>query len=143
MNWYEKYTGFGYKHLGTEPEQGIDCFNLCNYVYKKELNIDIPYLSSNFCNIVDDDWYNKTNDNMFLDAANNIDNGWVKVATPKVYDIIIMSLGSTNTANHCAMYVDRSKMLQTMIGHKSWISLYGNYYKQYTLGIYRWKTLQS
>ena len=52
-----------------------------------------------------------------------------------------MSLGSTNVTNHCAMYVDTNKILQTMINHNSWIAPYGRYYKQYTVGVYRWKSL--
>ena len=67
--------------------------------------------------------------------------GWIKVKEPKLYDVITMSIGSTNITNHCALYVDTGKILQTMIGHASYISTYGNYWKQYTTGIYRWKDL--
>jgi cell wall-associated NlpC family hydrolase len=137
--WYEKYTGFPYKHLGNS-EEGIDCFNLCSMVYKKELSIDIPYLSSDFCNIVEDNWYSKTHDQYFLKGATT-EHGWTKVDSPRVYDIIVMSLGSTHVANHCSLYVDKDRMLQTMSKHTSWIAPYGTYYKQYTIGIYRWKSL--
>ena len=41
--WYKKYTGFPYAHLGDNINSGIDCFNLIKYVYKIELNIEIPY----------------------------------------------------------------------------------------------------
>ena len=54
-----------------------------------------------------------------------------------------MSIGSTNVTNHCAMLVDRTKILQTMIKHTSWVAPYGNYYKQYTTGVYRWTGLTS
>ena len=143
MTWYNSYTGFPYKHLGDDIETGIDCFNLCRLVFRNELNIDIPYTTSDFCNIVDEDWYTKTHTQFMLDGFNNPDLGWEKVKTPQVYDIIIMSLGSSHVVNHCAIYVDLNKMLQTMINHKSWIAPYGRYYKQYTLGIYRWKNLMN
>ena len=143
MTWYNSYTGFPYKHLGDDTETGIDCFNLCRLVFRNELNIDIPYTTSDFCNIVDEDWYTKTHTQFMLDGFNNPDLGWEKVKTPQVYDIIIMSLGSSHVVNHCAIYVDTNKMLQTMINHKSWIAPYGRYYKQYTLGIYRWKNLMN
>lgn len=142
MNWYEKYTGFTYKHLGNDIDQGIDCFNLCRYVYKQELDIDIPYITSDLCNIVDENWYEKTHSQFMLDQATE-DNGWIKVQEPNKYDVILMSLGSTHVVNHCSLYVARNKMLQTMLKHKSWIAPYGNYYKQYTVGIYRWKTLSN
>ena len=141
--WYNKYKDFPYLHLGNNAETGIDCFNLCKLVYLKELNIDIPYVTSDFCKIVDEDWYNKTHTRYF-EKPNGKDTdeyGWRKVKEVQLYDVITMSLGSTNVTNHCALYVDRNKILQTMIKHKSWIALYGNYYKQYTTGIYRWKDL--
>ena len=138
--WYNKYKDFPYLHLGNNAETGIDCFNLCKLVYLNELGIDIPYSTSDYCNIVDEDWYNKTHERLFEQAATD-EYGWIKVKEPKRYDIITMSLGATNVTNHCALYADRNKILQTMINHKSWIAPYGNYYKQYTTGIYRWKDL--
>ena len=142
MKWYDSYTGFPYKHLGLDVETGIDCFNFCKLVYKNELDIDIPYTTQDFCNIIDEDWYTKTHER-WMDQAATEKYGWVKVTEPKVYDVILMSLGSTHVTNHCAMYVDTNKILQTMINHKSWIAPYGRYYKQYTMGIYRWKNLTS
>jgi cell wall-associated NlpC family hydrolase len=140
MKWYNRYTGFPYRHLGEEPIDGIDCFNLCTLIYKKELGIEIPYRTRDFCNIVDEDWYEKTHER-WMDRAASEKYGWIKVKDPKVYDVILMSLGSTNVTNHCAMYVDTNKILQTMINHNSWIAPYGRYYKQYTVGVYRWKSL--
>jgi cell wall-associated NlpC family hydrolase len=142
MKWYDSYTGFPYRHLGDDINTGIDCFNLCALVYKNELNIDIPYRTSNFCNIVDEDWYSKTHERWMEKAASD-KYGWQKVIEPKVYDVILMSLGSTHVTNHCALYVDTNRILQTMIKHKSWIAPYGRYYKQYTIGIYRWKDLMN
>jgi len=138
--WYDKYKDFPYLHLGNNAEKGIDCFNLCKLVYLNELEIDIPYTTDYFCKIVDEDWYSKTQERLFERAATD-EYGWIKVKEPKPYDIITMSLGATNVTNHCALYADRNKILQTMINHKSWIAPYGNYYKQYTTGIYRWKDL--
>ena len=47
--WYSKYLNFPYIHLGDNPETGIDCFNLCRLIYREELNIDIPYDTSEWC----------------------------------------------------------------------------------------------
>ena len=138
--WYNKYKDFPYLHLGNNAETGIDCFNLCKLVYLNELEIDFPYTTSDFCKIVDEDWYSKTQERFFEINANE-KTGWRKVKEPQLYDIITMSLGATNVTNHCALYVDRSRILQTMIDHTSWVAPYGNYYKQYTTGVYRWKDL--
>ncbi len=141
--WYNKYKDFPYLHLGNNAETGIDCFNLCKLVYLNELNIDIPYTSDHFCKIIDEDWYSKTHERYFEKGGADTDTyGWRKIrGEPKLYDLITMSLGATNVTNHCALYVDRNRILQTMIDHTSWVAPYGNYYKQYTTGVYRWKDL--
>ena len=136
-HWYKKYVGFPYLHLGTVPETGIDCFNLCRHIYKEELDIDIPYTTSDFCNIVDEDWYSKTSEQWFH-RGGTAEYGWKTVSKPDKFDIIFMSIGSTNVTNHCSLYLGEEKMLQTMTDHKSWIAPYGRWYKQYTTGIIRW-----
>ena len=143
--WYEKYTNLPYKHLGQNPNTGIDCFNLCSLVLTQECGINVGMSTMDFCNIIDEDWYSKITNSPF-DYAVTVDRPdfkWEQVVVPKVYDVLLMSIGSTNVINHCAMYVDSNKLLQTMIGRNSWISPYGRYYKQYTLGIYRWNGLKN
>ena len=112
--WYNKYLGFPYRHLGNNTETGIDCFN-----------------------IVDEDWYNKTQDRPF-DKGGTEAFGWQKVKDLEKFNVITMSIGATNVTNHCALYIGENKMLQTMIEHKSWIAPYGRWYKNYTVGIYKW-----
>ena len=144
MTWYNSYTGLPYKNLGDDINTGIDCFNLCRLVYKEKLNININYNTSDFCKIVEEDWYSKTHERYFeIGGADTDKYGWQKVTIPKIYDVITMSLGSTHVTNHCALYVDTNRILQTMIKHTSWVAPYGRYYKQYTTGIYRWKDLMN
>lgn len=138
-NWYDKYTNIPHKHLGDNPYDGMDCFNLCRYVYKQETGIDIVLASHDYCNIIDEDWFNKTNDPLFENGA-LADKRWVKVSEPKSLDFITMSIGSTNVTNHCALYLGNNKILHTMINKPSWVSPYATYYKQYTTGVYRWTT---
>lgn len=144
-NWYNKYINLPYKHLGNNPETGIDCFNLCSYIYQQELGITIPLSTSDFCNIVDEDWYLKTTIQLIENATklNRVDFSWEQVAEAKPFDIVLLSIGSTNITNHCALCIDSTKLLQTMIGRTSWVSPYGKYYKQYTTGIYRWNALNN
>lgn len=138
--WYYKYVGLPYEHLGNNPSKGIDCTNLMRLVYKKERGIIIPFKTSDLCNIAEPDWYNKTTEKLFEKGIRiqRDDFRWEKVREPQVYDIILMSIGDTNITNHCSVYVDKGKILHTMEGKESWIAPYGNYYKQYTTGIYRW-----
>jgi cell wall-associated NlpC family hydrolase len=138
-NWYDKYLNIPYKHLGNDPKSGMDCFNLCRYIYKEETGIVIPYLSLDRCNIVDEDWYNKTSDPIFETSALS-DKHWESVSEPQQFDFVLMSIGSTNITNHCAMYLSNNKVIHSMINRPSWVSPYGSYYKQYTTGLYRWTT---
>jgi len=133
----EKYIGIPYKHLGTSLETGIDCFNLVVQIYKDKLNIEIPYLSLDFCNIVDEYWYSKSHERLF-EIGGTPEYGWKQVYSPEPYDLITMSIGSTNITNHCAMYLGNNKIIHTLQNNKSHIAVYGKYYKQYTMGILRW-----
>ena len=142
--WYNKYVGFPYKHLGDDPKTGIDCLNLIRLVYKEEKDINIPYTTQDFCNIVDQDWYNKTNKNPFNEFR-NLELGWkeISIKDTEPFDVVVMSLGSTNCINHCAMLVEKNKLLQIMIDRTSWVSSFGRYYRQYTMGSFRWEGVMN
>jgi len=148
--WYNRYEGIPYKHLGNDPKKGVDCFNLIKYIYEKERNIIIPYTTSTFLDCPFEDWYQGLAGNP-LSKLKDIQYGWqlinvdVKgVEEPEIFDIILLSMGSTNYANHTAMYVGNKKMIHVMknIQH-SRIAPYGRYYREYTEGIYRWVGMKS
>jgi cell wall-associated NlpC family hydrolase len=139
---WDKYIGLEYKHLGLYPETGIDCFNLIKYIYKKELNIEIPYTTRTFCNIVDETWYYRNHERYFDDNANS-SHGWEKTDTLEPFTAIAMVLGASTTTNHCALYIGNNKIIHTMIKHKSHIATYGSYYKQYTVGKYKWVGIKN
>lgn len=148
--WYNKYEGIPYKHLGNDSKTGIDCFNLIKYIYEKERNIIMPYTTSTFLDCQFEDWYHGLAGDPFS-KIKDPQYGWqlirldVKgIEDPDVFDVILLSLGSTNHANHTSMYVGDKKMIHVMrdIQH-SRISLYGRYYREYTEGIYRWVGMKS
>jgi cell wall-associated NlpC family hydrolase len=142
MNWYDNYLNIPHKHLGNSKHTGIDCVNLCSLIYKEQLGIDVGISSHEYCNIIDDDWYNKTTNQVLTNTLNN-SNNWTKVVTPKPFDIILLSIGDTNITNHCSMYVGNNKILHTALHNRSHLCVYGSYYKQYTTGIYRWNSLNN
>lgn len=137
MSWYNKYLNIPFKHLGQSPISGMDCYSLCRYVYEQEKHESIPYLSYEHCNIVDDDWYLKTSDSIF-ETIVRTDNRWKKILEPAPFDFVLMSIGSTNVSNHCALYVATNKVLHIMQNKPSWVAPFRGYYEQYTTGIYRW-----
>jgi len=141
--WYNKYLGAPFKHLGDNIHTGIDCFNLCKFVIEQESNVSIPIKTSDFCNIIEEDWYNRTTEDLLYKGVNFTTNShyWKQVDTASTLDIVIMSIGSTNISNHCALFIGANKILHSMPGHVSWLAPYGSYYRQYTTGIFRWTPL--
>ena len=138
-HWSEKYINIPYKLFGTDPKTGMDCFNLLHHIYKKELDLDIPYISSDYLKIVDDAWFQKTHDQVFLRASKNGD--WDQINELKPFDLILMSIGATNVVNHIAMYVEKNNIIQMIENRNSAVYKYHRYYQQYTVGKYRWKNL--
>jgi cell wall-associated NlpC family hydrolase len=155
--WYNKYVGLPYKHLGTDPKTGIDCFNLCKLIYKERLDIDIPYTTNDFCNIQDATaWYKGFTDFPMERAAtqqygwNRIEKGRTWSEVLQLYDLVLMKMGSTNCVNHCAIVVDTvgkyKKLLHTMMDNPdgSWVAPYGKSYESnYTELVVRWIGLNN
>jgi cell wall-associated NlpC family hydrolase len=134
---WTKYLGIPYKHLGIDPIKGIDCFNLIKHIYDQELNIEIPYTTRTFCDILDENWYSRTHEKFFEDSR-IFENGWEKTNKLEPFCGITMVMGSSNITNHCALYIGNNRILHTLQNHKSHIAVYGSYYKQYTMGVYKW-----
>ena len=78
---------------------------------------------------------------VYKQDAGTLKHGWEKVTTPDIFNVITLTIGATNCTNHCALYVAKNRILQTMTEHESWIAPYGRYYQQYTTGIYKWNPI--
>jgi cell wall-associated NlpC family hydrolase len=139
--WYNKYVDIPYKLFGTDPTTGMDCFNLLCLVWEEECGVVIPYRSSDFLRIVDDRWFEKTHDQLFLKGTSNDD--WIEKQDLDVYDMICMCLGSTNVVNHCAMYLGDNKILQMIENRPSGVYTFNRYFQQYTVKKVRWKNLPN
>jgi cell wall-associated NlpC family hydrolase len=137
--WLPNYLNIPYKHLGNSRE-GIDCFNLGALVYKEVLGVDIPYSTQDSGCDVSVDWYSKTETSNILVERACSKWGWdtVNIKDRQIFDMILLSIGSTNAPNHCALYLGHNKILQVSVGHTSWVSTYGKYYQQYTVKVCRW-----
>jgi cell wall-associated NlpC family hydrolase len=136
-HWLPNYIGLPYKHLGND-RNGIDCFNLPRLVYKEVLNEEIPYSTQDSGCDVDINWYSRTETaNILIDRA-KAQWGWQIVDVPQPFDIILLSIGATNSPNHCALFLNNKRILQVADGHPSWVTKYGKHYQQYTIKIGRW-----
>jgi cell wall-associated NlpC family hydrolase len=156
-NWYDKYINLPYKHLGIDPNTGIDCFNLIRYIYKQELNIDIPYTTKDFCDNPDVyGWYSGATD-FPMERAATEEFGWIIIEKKsswneilELHDVVLMKVGSTNCINHAALVVDINgrykKLLHTMADNPSgsWLAPYGKIYESnYTERVVRWIGLNN
>lgn len=144
--WYLKYLDLPYKHLGENPNTGIDCFNLVGLVYRNELRIDIQKTTKDFCSNESVVWYEQIVIGPLSNPFNQFTSSewgknWekIKVGEQKVFDVITIFLGSSNVVNHCALVIEPNRVLNIMIDKPSWVAPYGRYYQHYTDGIYRWK----
>ena len=155
--WYDQYLNLPYKHLGNDPISGIDCFNLCKLIYKEQLNIDIPYTTSDFCQNLDEKgWYQGITDYPIEKAATE-QYGWIRISegkngwseTLQLFDLVLMKIGSTECVNHCSIVVDvegrYKKLLHTMIDNPngSWVAPYRLVYEGKTEIVCRWKNLKN
>lgn len=136
-HWLPNYIGLPYKHLGNDRE-GIDCFNLITLIYREVLNEDIPYNTQDSGCDISLDWYSKAETaNILYDRAKPTW-GWQIVERAQPFDVLLLSIGSTNAPNHCALMLNNNKILQVSDGHPSWVTKYGRHYQQYTIKIGRW-----
>jgi cell wall-associated NlpC family hydrolase len=138
--WYDKFCGLPYRHLGDNPETGIDCFNLSKLVLESQTDYKLPYSTKDFCDNDDERWYDGISKQLF-NQFKETKWGWVSV-NPKykqTLDVATFYIGSTNVANHCAILVEPNKLLHIMEGKKSWVGVYGTHYLRYTAGIYRFR----
>lgn len=133
----QKYLNAPFKHLGLKLETGIDCFNLIREFYLQELQIEIPYTTRTWCDIVDENWYSKIHTELIKNITKE-EYGWREIETPEKYCMITMSIGTSTITNHCALYLEQNKMLQVLQNTRSHIATYGKFYQQYTTGIYKW-----
>ena len=141
--WWRKYEKLPYKHLGNDPKTGIDCTNLNALVLRQEKGIDVGFTSGDFCTIDNESWYNSTLKDLMLDYFDHNTDKWIRIDKDRTepFDIALISIGATNITNHCAIFVEKNKLLHIMLNKKSWVSSYGRYWRQYTVRIYRWKTI--
>jgi len=139
---WNKYVGLPFKHLGLDPKTGIDCLNLVRLIYKEELNIEFPYTTRDWCDVISQNWYDSTHIDPFKKGA-VAEYGWESIKEPELFSVITMYMGTSTITNHCALYIGDNKILHIFIGHRSHIATYGKYYKQYTMGVYKWIGLSS
>jgi len=143
--WYKKYENLPFKMFGDNPLTGIDCTNLTRLIYRKEKNIFLEPSSKELCSNHKDNWYQLINDNIMIKFFENRQNNFEEIDKNKIlpFDILLLSIGSTNIINHCAICVDKNKILHAMEDKLSWVSTYGSYYKNYTEKVYRWIDTQN
>jgi|SRR5688572_4554953 len=136
---YNRYEGFPYKHLGNDTVTGIDCFNLCRLVLRNECKIEIPYETKDLCTDTSTNWFMHSSE-FACDRFVTKELGWevIPLSKLKPFDMVLMSLGSSNCVNHTAIYLGQNRIIQIMFGYRSWLSAYASHYKNRTIKVGRW-----
>lgn len=115
--WTDKYIGIPFKEAGRDINEGFDCFGLAKYVYKKELNADLPDYNV---------FYRKTNDKLLkkqvidnlVSAIENADDEWFDIKTldnkPRDYDGVLIKI--QGHVIHIGIYVNPNMILHCYDG---------------------------
>jgi proteasome lid subunit RPN8/RPN11 len=113
-------TGFKAPLLGREFIFGVlDCYTLIRDYFKQTLGIELPDYSREF-------GFWKRGENLYED--NFISAGFRKVTELKKHDCILMKMGQTQIANHCAIYLGDNMILHHVGGRLSNVNPYGGYW---------------
>ena len=129
-NYWEKYLGIPYKHLGRNREEGVDCYGIVLLYYKEVLGIELK-----------DWWYEegwaKKGCNHFLDRHES--QNFRRVNNVKRHDIILMKTDiHSEIPNHVAIVVKEPNF--AIAGQRRGVSLLNfnyNALKRRVMGIYR------
>jgi cell wall-associated NlpC family hydrolase len=143
---FKKYENLPWAALGEDPKTGIDCFNLYHHILKEQTGVDLGYQTLDLMNVLDPYWYLKVEGRPFEESILNDPYNWEVLEESdelKQFDILILSIGSTNCANHCAMYLGSNRIIHIIYNDFSRISPYGKWYKQYTVMRARCKRLTT
>ena len=111
----------------------LDCFSLVEDYYSQVLNISLAPVPREYKDMIEG-----IRDMTSLMRERNL----VQVDSPKLHDIICMSVGvSSGACNHLGVHVGGSRMLHQLLNRKSEYVPYGGYWAKNTLFYARHKSL--
>ncbi len=141
INWPNKTSSYleptGYKAPleGRPYSYGtLDCVTILQDYYKELLNIKI-YVPQDR----PESWW-QNGGNLYLE--NTLNNGFYRVETPQLHDVLLMAMGNTKHPNHAAIWVGDNRILHHPRGKLSSINIYGGWYRKVTTHIFRHKDVK-
>jgi proteasome lid subunit RPN8/RPN11 len=142
--WFEP-SGYSAPLIGRTYVWGIhDCLSLVLDYYRRELGIDLGRFDR-----PSENWH-KSGANTYIEEIQK--NGFIRVDRPQDGDVILMQIRS-KVANHAAIYMERGilssephhypcpqSILHHMAGQSSRRDIYGGYWQEKTVSIWRHKS---
>lgn len=124
-----EYIGLNYQDRGRGPN-AFDCLGFVRYVYRRELNIDLPDFL---------DTYHSAEDSKGCAAAidkRKVD--WVQVEKPEPLDLILFKV--LGYATHVGLYLNDEDFIHCFRGSGSCIERLSSLsWGKRVLGFYKWK----
>lgn len=125
---YTEPTGYIAPLYGRPFSHGIlDCYSFVKDYYRTEMGIDLVDRYR------EDKWWT-LGQNILLDNIET--DGFIKITSPKIGDVILMALGSS-TPNHLGVLVEDNILGHHMTNRLSSKDVYSEFYRRSTYGVYR------
>lgn len=140
---FHNYTpvGFEFPYVGRKRFFGVlDCLTLVMDYYKRELNIEIPYISHPIFKEKKLSWINTIAPDDFLLIGKEFlqKNGFNEISPKSIkkHDLIVLQVQDFRFPTHFGIYLGNNRFLH-QLDDISDISIYGNYWKKRSKLIYR------
>jgi cell wall-associated NlpC family hydrolase len=125
-----RYVGIPYRDKGSDPETGLDCWQLVRLFYREELGKTIPDYMAFYRSSLS-----------IVEASGAIVRAipdWNPVEPPAYGDVLVFRI--TRSPWHTAICLDDGQMLHTDEGHGSVIEPVSSLrWRDRFYGAYRWK----
>ena len=105
LHWSAKYVGIPWATKGSDPSQGLDCWNLIRHVYREELAIELPSYSRE---------YQSNEHHAEVEAAVAAHRGeWreIEEGCVREFDAVLFWARKRNDSQHCGVMVSTREVL--------------------------------
>ncbi len=138
-------VGYEFPYEGRQRFFGVlDCLTLVMDYYKRELNIEIPYISHPIFKSNNYEWIKTIEPQEFLKIGMSFleENGFqlINIKDLKKHDLVVIQLEGYRFPTHFGIYLNDNRFLHQLT-EKSEISIYGKYWRKRTILTYRHKIL--
>ena len=124
-----KYIGVPFAD-GTPSLKGANCYSLVELIYREELGIEIPNLTTLSVN----------SRRVYLEFLKQISENWIKIDEPELHCVVAMAydMQHPKIVQHVGIYLGDGKVLHTINKINSHVVTLGSL-KPLIKGYYKWR----